>query len=146
MHLTDEDLRQIWRDIYLDAVKSSNCVTPDIVHAHAREAADIYVDLLLTDMAKAAAALQAHTAPERAAEVAARLPTMIPVRTADDERRDVLSFLQPEIAKQENAAALLPNPLARERCSHRAEIIRTMAAYIERGDHVGAADREAVKP
>ena len=51
MHdLTEEDLRQIWLDLYLHAVKSSNCITPAIVHGHARETADAYVALLRADM------------------------------------------------------------------------------------------------
>lgn len=58
------------------------------------------------------------------------------------ETRDVLAFLRAEIAKQDAAAETLPNPLARERCSARAEVLRTVSAYIERGDHVGAADRD----
>lgn len=139
MHdLTEEDLRQIWRDLYLHAVKSSNCVTPAIVHGHARETADAYVNSL---RAEKKAADDAFTATLAAAE-----PTLEWVRTAEDERRDMLVFLSAEIDKHEAAMETLMSAAARERCSARAEILRTMSAYIERGDHVGAADRKAVKP
>lgn len=67
-------------------------------------------------------------------------------RTAEEERRDVLAFLSAEIDRHDEQAEKHMSAAARERCSARAEILRTMAAYIERGDHVGAADREAVKP
>lgn len=139
MHdLTEEDLRQIWRDLYLHAVKSSNCVTPAIVHGHARETADAYVNAL---RAEKKAAADAFTASLAAAE-----PTLEWVRTAEDERRDVLVFLGAEIGRHDEQAEKHMSAAARERCSARAEILRTMAAYIERGDHIGAADREAVKP
>lgn len=63
-------------------------------------------------------------------------------RTAEAERRDVLAFLHDEIDKQEAATEALMLAAARERCSARTEILHTMAAYIKRGDHVGAVARK----
>lgn len=133
MHdLTEEDIRQIWRDLYTDAARKG------YGHKSASEHASHYVNAL---RAEKKAADDAFTATLSAAQ-----PTLEWVRTAEEERRDLLVFLSTEIDKHEAAMETLMSAAARERCSARAEILRTMAAYIERGDHVGAADREAVKP
>ena len=60
-------------------------------------------------------------------------------RTAEDERRGVLAFLGAEVDRQEATMETMMSATVRERCSARAEILRAMSAYIERGDHVGAA-------
>jgi hypothetical protein len=60
------------------------------------------------------------------------------------ERRDVLAFLRAERAKLIEAARTFDESGktdAASRCRLRASHIDTLSAYIERGDHEGAADR-----
>lgn len=150
MHdLTEEDLRQIWLDLYLDAVKSSNCITPAIVHGHARETADAYVALLRADMN---ASLKATAEMGRAAREAASNGEAVVLpsgRTAEDERRDVLAYIDAV------DAGSIRDVIAYDKSGDRAAAMRSyelgkvvagIRFDIDRGDHVGAADREAVKP
>lgn len=66
--------------------------------------------------------------------------------SAETERRDVLAFLRTEIAKHVIAANEFRDRGAWDsagRCEAGSHIMFTIAAYIERGDHVGAAERSA---
>lgn len=65
-------------------------------------------------------------------------------RTAEDERRDVRAFLRAEARKFAVAVAhpdYADDAPSRDRLASKASLLRTMLAYIERGDHEGAADR-----
>jgi hypothetical protein len=83
------------------------------------------------------------------AEVAARLhgiaERLRQVRTAEVERRDVLAFMATEIAKQDaGLKAFMRSDFtnAAARCVARLEILRTVSAYLDRGDHVGDYERD----
>lgn len=86
VHLTEDDLRAIWRDIYQGVVRDSQytITVPERAHQTAVKAADAYVAALRAGRKADDDAL--------AAEVAARPPAEW-ARTADDERRDVLAHL-----------------------------------------------------
>ena len=73
-------------------------------------------------------------------------PSPLEQAARDAERRDVLAFLRAEQAKQETAAedfARRSEWDAAGRCVVRRSILETAIAYIERGDHIGAAERSA---
>lgn len=53
-----------------------------------------------------------------------------------DERDAILAFLRSEERKQNAAADASQSDDSRSRCSARAGILRTVVAYIERGDHL----------
>ena len=73
-------------------------------------------------------------------------PSPLEQAARDAERRDVLAFLHTETIKQSIAAESFARDGlsdAADRCSARRSIMATMIAYIERGDHVGAAERNS---
>lgn len=63
-------------------------------------------------------------------------------RTAEDERRDALAFLDAEAKKfADEGASIRYSVDKRQRLQDKSSIIGTLRAYMQRGDHEGAADR-----
>lgn len=63
-------------------------------------------------------------------------------RTHEQERADVLTFLEAEtekMAAESQSAAAKGDYDAAARLGHKASILRTMTGYIRRGDHVNCA-------
>lgn len=127
MQLLPEDLRHLWADLYRDEVarlaQASHALHPGDFHALAAAHATLHVAPLVTE-----------TTPPVA--------TQASTRTAEEERLDVLDFIEAEIAKQVEGARTITATASRERCYSRANLLRTIAAYLKRGDHVDAAARE----
>lgn len=141
MHLTEDDLRVIWRDLYTDAARQG------YGPRRAAEHASHYVDSLRADMTTdlRAAAAKAHKAMSNGEAVILPVTT----RTAEDERRDVLAYLRSKLTAYVVTHRGMPADLGPARDNLAAQITLRDAVLIgafENGEHVGAADREAVKP
>ena len=123
MQLLPEDLRRLWADLYRDEVarlaQASHALHPGDFHALAAEHAALHV-----------APLVVEATPPVAPQVS--------IRTAEEERQDVLDFIEAEIVKQVEGARTITATASRERCYSKASLLRTIFAYIMCGDHVGA--------
>lgn len=134
VNLTEDDLRAIWRDLYTEAARKGSG------HEFASEHADHYVNALRAD--------RKAIDDVFAAEAAAR-PPADQARTAEDERRDVLAYLRAKLASYATTFRSMPEDLGWPRDSLAAQVTLLDAVLIgevDRGDHVGAADRAEVKP
>lgn len=97
------------------------------------------------DLGQCAQALaHGHDPAEIAVHLQGIIERLRQARGAEDERQDVLAFMATEIDKQDaGVKSFMRSDFtnAAARCVARLEILRTVCAYLDRGDHVGAHDR-----